>query len=97
MQQKYILYCQHTIQHSEKLEFYNICKNDYTRSYYLDLTKKSNERKELVKFQISNHKLIIEIGRYCMIKSLRKIDFVLLVDLIKLKINFTSFSSVLST
>ena len=34
MQQKYILYCQHTIQHSKKLEIYNNCKNDYTPSCY---------------------------------------------------------------
>ena len=64
MRQKYILYCQHTSQHSKKLEFYNNCKNDYKSSYYLDLTKKSNERKELVKFRIRNHKLSIEIGRF---------------------------------
>ena len=65
MQQKYLLYCQHTIQHftEETLIYYNY-KNDYLPSYYLDLTKTSNERKELAKFQIRNHKLMIEIGTY---------------------------------
>ena len=42
MQQKYILYCQHTIQHSKKLKFYKNRKNDCTPSDYLDLTKKSS-------------------------------------------------------
>ena len=44
MQQKHILYCQRTIQHYTKLEFYNNCKE---RPYAfllsdLDLTKKSS-------------------------------------------------------
>jgi len=45
MQHKYILYWQHTIQHSKKLEFYNTFKNEYTPSCYLELTSKLNERK----------------------------------------------------
>ena len=35
MQQKYILYRQHTKQNSSKLEFFNTFKNDCTPSYYL--------------------------------------------------------------
>ena len=33
MQQKYILYCQHAIQHFKKLEFYKNRKNDCTPSF----------------------------------------------------------------
>ena len=64
MRHKYILHWQHFIQHSKKLEFYNTFKNEYTPSCYLELTSKLNERKELVKFRIGNHKLMIESGRY---------------------------------
>ena len=46
MQHKYILHWRHTIQHFKKLEFYNIFKNEYTPSCYLELTSKINERKE---------------------------------------------------
>ena len=62
-QHKYILHWQNTIQHSKKLEFYNTFKNEYTPSCYLELTSKLSERKELVKFRIGNHKLMIESGR----------------------------------
>ena len=99
MQHKYILHWQHTIQHSKKLEFYNTFKNEYTPSCYLELTSKLNERKELVKFRIGNHKLMIETGRYKVdkVKSPELIDFALLADLIKLRMKFTYFSTVLNT
>ena len=64
MQQKYISHWQHTIRNSQKLEFYNTFKDEYTPSCYLDLTRKLNNRKELVKLRIGNHKLLIETGRY---------------------------------
>jgi len=60
MQQKYILYWQHTMQNSTKLEFFSTFKNDYIPSSYLGLTSKLSERKELVKFRIGNHRLRIE-------------------------------------
>ena len=63
MQHKYILHWQHSIQHSKKLEFYNTFKNEYTPSCYQELASKLNKRKELVKFKIGNHKLMIETGR----------------------------------
>ena len=63
-QQKYLLYWQHTMQNSSKLELFNTFKNDYTPSSDLGLTNKISERKELVKFRIGNHKLRIETGRY---------------------------------
>ena len=91
MQHKHILHWQHTIQHSKKLQFYNTFKNEYTPSY-LELTNKLNERKELVKFRIGNHKLMIETGRYSQIPRVTR-----LADPIKLKMKFTYFFSVLIT
>ena len=64
MKQEYILYCQHTLQHSQKLDFYRIFKTQYTPSNCLDLTRNTSERRALIKLRISNHKLMIELGRY---------------------------------
>jgi len=64
MQHKYILHWRHTTQHSEKLEFYNAFKNEYTPYCYVELTSKLNERRALVKFRIGYHKLMTETGRY---------------------------------
>ena len=60
MKQEYILYWQNTLQHSQKLEFYRSFKTDHISSSYLDLARGT----ALVKLRISNHKLMIEIGRY---------------------------------
>ena len=73
MQHKYIVHWQHSIQHSKKLEFYNNFKNEYTPFCYLELTSKLNERKELVKFRIGNHKLMIETGRYSQISRVNRL------------------------
>ena len=64
IKQKYITYWQHTIHHSKKLQFYSLFKHDYKISSYLDLIRNSANRKDLVKIRISNHKLMIETGRY---------------------------------
>ena len=64
IKQKYIAYWQHTIHHSKKLQFYSLFKHDYKISSYLDLIRNSANRKDLVKIRISNHKLMIETGRY---------------------------------
>ena len=64
IKQKYIAYWQHTIHHSKKLQFYSLFKHDYKISSYLDLIRNSTNRKDLVKIRISNHKLMIETGRY---------------------------------
>ena len=64
MKQEYISYWQNTLQHSQKLEFYRSFKTDHTSSRYLDLTRGPAWRRALVKLRISNHKLMIEIGRY---------------------------------
>ena len=62
MKQKYISYWQQTLQ--QKLEFYQIFKIEYAPSHYLDLTTRTSERRVLTKLRISNHKLMIELGRY---------------------------------
>ena len=64
MKQKYISYWQHTLQHSQKLEFYRSFKNEYVTSSYLELTSRVSDRRTLTKLRISNHKLMIELGRY---------------------------------
>ena len=64
MQKKYISYWNHTLQHSQKLNFYCKIKTNYSPSAYLDLTRKNPSRKTLVKLRISSHKLRIETGRY---------------------------------
>ena len=64
MKQENISYWQNTLQHYQKLEFYRSFKSNHTTSSYLDLTRGTAGRRALVKLRISNHKLIIEIGRY---------------------------------
>ena len=64
MKQEFISYWKNTLQHSQKLEFYRSFKTDHTSSRYLDLTRGPAWRRALVKLRISNHKLMIEIGRY---------------------------------
>ena len=57
----------HSLCNLQKLEFYNTFKDSYTPSPYLDLNRKNPNRKTLVKLKIrtiSNHKLLIETGRY---------------------------------
>ena len=64
MQKKYITHWKHSLCNSQKLEFCNVFKDSYTRSIYLDVTRKNPNRKTLPKLRISNHKLNIETGRY---------------------------------
>ena len=45
-------------------ESISLFKHDYKISSYLDLIRNSANRKDLVKIRISNHKLMIETGRY---------------------------------
>ena len=63
MQKKYITYWNHTLQHSQKLNFYHKIKTNYSSSVYLDLTRKNPSRKTSVKLRINSHKLRIETGR----------------------------------
>ena len=97
MQQKYISHWQHVIRNSKKLEFYNTFKDEYTPSCYLDLTRKLNNRKELVKLRKGNHKLLIETGGYDQIPDQGIIDSALRMDQTKLKLNFIYFSIVPNT
>ena len=64
MKQEYISLWQNTLQHSQTLEFYRSLKTDHTTSSYLDLIRGTAGRRALIKLRISNHKLMIEIGRY---------------------------------
>ena len=58
IKQKYITYWQHTIHHSKKTQFNSIFKHDDKISSYLDLTRNSTNRENLVKIRIINHKLM---------------------------------------
>ena len=62
MKQEYVSYWQNTLQHSQKLELYR--SFNHNTSIYLDLTRGTAVGRALVKLRISNHKLMIEIGRY---------------------------------
>ena len=64
MQKKYITHWKHSHYNSQKLEFYNVFKDRYTPSIYLDVSRKNPNRKALVRLRISNDKLNIETGRY---------------------------------
>lgn len=64
MKEKYISSWRHSLEHSKKLEFYKVFKDDYVTSDYLNQLRNFNERRNLVKFRVSNHKLMIELGRY---------------------------------
>ena len=64
MKQKYISYWQHTLQHSQKLEFNRSFKE---RICHFQLSRdnwKVSDRRTLTKLRISNLKLMTELGRY---------------------------------
>ena len=54
----------HKIHHSRKLQFYSIFKTYHKISSYLNLIRNLTNREDLVKIRRSNHKLVIETGRY---------------------------------
>ena len=64
MKEKYISFWRHSLEHSRKLEFHKVFKDEYSTSDYLQQLRNFNERRNLVKFKLSNHKLMIELGRY---------------------------------
>ena len=64
MKEKYIYFWRLSVENSKKLEFYKVFKDEYSTSDYLHKLRNYNERQNLVKFKISNHKLMIELGRY---------------------------------
>ena len=81
MQKKYITQWKHSLNNSQKLEFYNVFKNSYAPSIYLDVTRKNPNRKTFVKLRISNHKLNIETGRYDKISRCHRICPVCSLDI----------------
>ena len=48
MKEKYIYFWQHTVEHSKKLEFYKVFKDEYSTSDYLHQVRNFNERRNLV-------------------------------------------------
>ena len=46
-------YTEQSLQHSKKLKFYSVFKNNYKPSIYLDLTGKNPDRKAFVKSVIT--------------------------------------------
>ena len=64
IKQKYITFWKHKVENSSKLSFYYTFKEDYQLEKYLTTIKHTNERKTFTRFRISNHKLMIEYGRY---------------------------------
>ena len=86
MQKKYITHWKHSLCNSQKLEFYNVFKDSYTPSIYLDVTRKNPNRKALVKLRIV---IINLISRQAgMTRSRDVIEFVLFVVSV-LKMRFT--------
>ena len=53
------------IQLNKKLKFYSLFKQDNKKSHYLDLIKYTNHQCTVATIRTSNHKLMIEYGRYC--------------------------------
>ena len=88
MQKECITYWKHSLCNSQKLEFYNVFKDSYTTSIYIDVTRKIPNRKTLVKLRISNRKLNIETGRYDKISRSNRICPVCIAS-IRLKMRFT--------
>ena len=64
MKEKYISFWRHSVEHSKKSEFYKVFKDEDFTSHYLNQLRNFNERRNLVKFRVSNHKLMLELGRY---------------------------------
>jgi len=64
MKQKYITQWWYSVNYTRKLEFYNTFKCCYEISSYSNLTRKTINKKALIKLRVSNHKLMIETGRY---------------------------------
>ena len=50
----------HSVEHAKKLEVYTVFKDEYSRSDDLHQLRNFNERRNLVKFKVSNHKLMIQ-------------------------------------
>ena len=64
IREKYLSFWRHSFESSKKLEFYKTFKDEYSTPDYLYQLRHYDERQQYVKFKISNHKLLIEQGRY---------------------------------
>lgn len=64
MKEKYITFWRHKMSNSSKLSFYCSFKAEYKLEEYLTFIKNPLQRKIFTQFRISNHKLLIEYGRY---------------------------------
>ena len=65
IQKKYITHWKHSLCSSQKLaNFVLSVKDSYTPSIYLDITRNNPNRKPLVKYRISDHKVNMETGRF---------------------------------
>ena len=64
IKEDYILEWRHQLGNSSKFRFYNKVKKEYKLEEYLTAIKNSSQRRLYTKFRISNHKLLIEYGRY---------------------------------
>ena len=64
IQNNYILEWKQQIENSSKLSFYSKFKKQYQLEDYLNTIKDPSKRRMYTKFRISNHKLLIECGRY---------------------------------
>ena len=62
MKDKYIEFWRHKMTNSTKLSFYSTFKTEYKLEQYLTFIKNPTQRKIFT--NISNHKLLIEYGRY---------------------------------
>ena len=54
----------HKMVNSTKLSFYGNLKKEYRLEDYLTFIKNAKQRKIFTQYRISNHKLLIEYGRY---------------------------------
>ena len=61
---KYISHWKNKIKNTCKLSFYSSLKENYQPQSYFDVLQNKEIRKQLTKLRISNHKLMIETGRY---------------------------------
>ena len=64
MTEKCLSFWRHSLENSQKLEFYTTFKDEYSKSDYLYQLRHYDERQNFVKFNISNHKLMIAHGQY---------------------------------
>ena len=62
--ENYQRFWRHKLENSSKLTFYTSIKEDYELETYLTTITNSNQRKRLTQLRLSNHKLMIELGRY---------------------------------